>query len=158
MFNSTPKTSSATDAPSPGRRGRFGLGCLRAILECWRGRRPDESDKLAEATRIAEIARRMPLAVITTDTEARITWANPAFLRLTEYTIDQVLGRRPADILQGPLTDRNESRRIGHAVRARQPITTELINYTATGRPYFVRIEIEPLVDDAGKHVGFMGI
>ncbi|MDX2115847.1 MAG: ATP-binding protein [Planctomycetota bacterium] len=114
--------------------------------------------RTAEVARLAEIARRTANAVVITDVAGRIEWVNPGFTRVTGYTLDEVRGRTPGSILQGPNTDRNEVARIRESLQAGRAITAELHNYNKEGREYVIRLEIEPLHDDSGNVTGFMAI
>jgi PAS domain S-box-containing protein len=115
-------------------------------------------ETLTGTERLAQMARRTSNGVVVCDTSGAITWANEAFLQMSGYPLESILGRRPGDVLQGPLTDRAEAARLGEAIRNRESVVGELVNYHRDGRTYIVRIEIEPLYDLDGKHYGFMGI
>ncbi len=87
----------------------------------------------------------------------RIVFVNDAFERLTGYRREDVLGKSPR-FLQGPLTDRSELDRIRVALKNRQPVRSELINYTRTGDPVWVEIDIVPVADAAGRHTHFVAV
>jgi PAS domain S-box-containing protein len=86
-----------------------------------------------------------------------IVYANPAFERLTGYTVAEALGRSPS-FLQGPDTDPAELRRVSEALRNRQAVRTELLNYTKSGSTYWVEMEIVPVHDQSGRAVHFVSI
>jgi PAS domain S-box-containing protein len=65
--------------------------------------------------RLQAVIQNMSAGVVSTDAERRIVWANDAFLRLTGYALDEVIGRRPLELLLDPAADPA----IGEAVRAR---------------------------------------
>lgn len=81
---------------------------------------------------------------------ARIAYANPAFERVTGYTLAEVLGRSPR-LLQGPGTDPEAAARLVESVLARKPLRTELQHYTRSGKPYWVEIDIAPVPDASGR-------
>jgi len=112
----------------------------------------------SESTRLAEIARRTSNVVVVCDTQGRIEWVNDAFHRTTGYLPAEAIGRKPGTLLQGPETDKAEVARIRDAVHRGQRVSAELLNYTKAGKQYWVRVDIEPRVDDAGKVIGYMGI
>jgi len=108
--------------------------------------------------RLSEVATRTGNAVIVTDAGGRIQWVNDAFKRMTGYALDEILGRRPGEVLQGPETDPQEKARIRESLRRVESLVAELANYTKDGRRYVVRMEIDPLFDSAGQHTGFTAI
>ena len=86
-----------------------------------------------------------------------IVFVNAAFERHTGYSLAEVLGRTPR-LLQGPLTQRLELDRICAALRAWQPVRTELINYTKAGQPFWVEIEIVPMADAMGVFTHWVSV
>ena len=79
---------------------------------------------------------------------ARIVFANEAFTRLSGYSADEVLGRHPG-LLQGPLTDPLELRRIAQALRHGQAVRSELLHYKKSGEPFWVELEVVPVEESA---------
>ncbi|MDX2148978.1 MAG: ATP-binding protein [Planctomycetota bacterium] len=116
------------------------------------------AERTAEVDRLAEIARRTANAVIITDAPGRIEWVNEAFTRITGYNLDEVRGRKPGDVLQGPLSDPAQIARMSDAIKRGQGVTAELVNYAKSGTTYHIKIEIVPLRDGAGRLTGFMAI
>jgi PAS domain S-box-containing protein len=80
----------------------------------------------------------------------RIVYVNEAFVRLTGYTRDEAIGRSPR-FLQGPKTSRAALGRIKAALQQRQPVREELVNYSKTGREYWLEVEIVPVTDAGGR-------
>ena len=97
-------------------------------------------------------------AIIITDGRGVTAWVNRGFTRVTGYSIDEAVGQTPAQLLQGPETDRCEAGRIGAALRARECVSAELINYTKDGRRFWIGMKIEPLFRSDGELEGFMAI
>ena len=94
------------------------------------------------------LAHRAPNSVIVTDPAGRIEWVNESFSRLSGYGLEEVYGRVPGSFLQGPSTDPEAARRMGAAVRQREGCETEIINYTKDGRPYWVHIDCQTIVEN----------
>jgi diguanylate cyclase (GGDEF)-like protein/PAS domain S-box-containing protein len=87
----------------------------------------------------------------------KVVFVNPAFSRITGYAFEEIVGRTPR-ILQGPGTCRETLDRIGAAVRRRQPVRAELLNYAKDGREYWVELNIVPLRDKSGRVTHFASI
>ncbi len=105
-------------------------------------------DELAKVSLVASYTDNM---VVITDASGHTEWVNNAFVTRTGYTIDDLRGRKPGRLLQGPDTDRTTVREIGDALRAGRSIRTELTNYTRTGEPYWVQIQITPIRNAKGE-------
>jgi len=109
-------------------------------------------------TRLAQVAQTTKSAVVITDTEGLTVWVNEGFTRITGYSLEETVGRIPGQLLQGPETDRAEVARVRAALRSRQGVAAELINYAKDGRRYWIGMKIEPLLDANGEFDGFMAI
>jgi PAS domain S-box-containing protein len=112
----------------------------------------------AEARRLALVASRTASVVLLMDADWRIEWVNDSFERFFGYRFDEVKGRRPGEILQGPETDDAEVARIDLAAERGEPFKGELLNYTKGGQPRWVELDIQPLKDASGRITGFMGM
>lgn len=126
----------------------------RSIIEPHRKLEAQKQD-LAE---LAVVAERANDAIVVTDLKGRIVWTNPAFETMSGYGMNEVRGRKPGDILQGPDTDPEAVAQIAAALRERRPEKTEILNYAKTGEPYWISISITPLAHEGGRPYGFMAI
>ncbi|MBA4056384.1 MAG: hypothetical protein C0490_16840, partial [Marivirga sp.] len=112
-----------------------------------------------ENRRLAMVANTTTNIVILADGDGRIEWVNPAFTRITGYTLEEVIGKRPGSFLRGPETDPGVSAFMGEKVRAGQGFKDiEIINYSKEGRPYWISIEVQPILDNTGKVAQFIAI
>lgn len=111
--------------------------------------------KLSE---LADIAQRSNDAIISTDLNGCITWVNLAFTTSTGFSIEDVLGKTPGEVLQGEETDKAEKERIAVAMANRQPIRSEILNYDKSGKPYWNALSIAPQIDENGYPYGFVAI
>lgn len=107
---------------------------------------------------LTPIAEQLSDAIILADLLGRVVWINPAFTRLSGYTPEEICGRKPGELLQGPDTDPESAALLRQAVRRREPIRVELLNYRKNGEPYMVSISLSPLRNRAGRIIGFMAI
>lgn len=111
-----------------------------------------------DSRKLALVAARTDNAVVVTDTRGHIEWVNEAFVRITGYTFNEVRGRKPGGILQGPKTDPATINLIREALTAEKSISIEILNYAKDGSTYWLSLEIQPMRDDEGKLTNFMAI
>ncbi len=116
--------------------------------------RPGLDDRGSVFFAAAEMTR-MPMLV----TDPRqpgnpIVFANGAFLDLTGYAREDILGRN-CRFLQGPLTDRNTVRQIREALVERRPVAVEILNYRRDGRPFWNALFIGPIFGPNGELLHF---
>ena len=114
--------------------------------------------KEAETRKLALVAAGTDNGVILTDALGRTEWVNEGFTRMTGYTLEEIRGRTPGSVLQGPGTDRDAVAEIRSLLRSGQGFRCELLNYHKSGREYWVAIEVQPICDEGGNVVNFMGI
>lgn len=79
-----------------------------------------------------------------------IVFANDAFLKLTGYARDEVMGRN-CRFLQGDATDPETVRLIRNAVRDRTDIAVDVLNYTKDGRPFWNALYMSPVSNEDGE-------
>jgi PAS domain S-box-containing protein len=111
-----------------------------------------------EARQLALIAARTDNAVVLTDATGVVLWVNDGFTRLTGYTLDDVRGRKPGAVLQGPGTDPATVQRIRERLQRSEGFTAEILNYRKDGREYWAAIEVQPIVGGSGQVENYMSI
>lgn len=111
-----------------------------------------------ERNRLALIAELTSNAVIITDCHGRIEWVNAGFTRITEYTLEEVIGRTPGSFLQFHKTEKSAIEKLRTAIRAQHPVTCQILNRSKSGREYWLEISLQPLLDENGVLNGFMAV
>ena len=101
---------------------------------------------------LAEISQ----GVMMTDAQARITYVNPGFERLTGYSQAEVLGRT-CRFLQGPETSAQTVAELNRAVRAGEGFHGDILNRRKDGTRLWLALDISPLHDEQGVLTGFVG-
>ncbi|MDQ5978272.1 MAG: hypothetical protein QG602_1246 [Verrucomicrobiota bacterium] len=92
-----------------------------------------------------------PEALVVANAVGLLEWVNPAFTDMCGYTLEELRGRKPGQILQGPDTDPAAVDRIRAALRARRACRETLVNYHKDGTSYRADVRILPVLDDAGE-------
>ncbi len=113
----------------------------------------------SENRMLAMVAANTNNAVMVSDASGNIEWVNPAFEKITGYTLSEARGHTPGKLLQGPDTDMAVVAGIGECLRASRGCRdVELINYAKDGRKYWIAIDIEPILGADGKVERFIAI
>ncbi|MCX6606782.1 MAG: PAS domain S-box protein, partial [Acidobacteria bacterium] len=117
-----------------------------------------EKEMQADLSRLARIAASTTNGVIVTDLAARIEWVNESFTRISGYSFAESMGRKPGDFLQGPETNPAAVAHMRACLASHRGFNVEVLNYTKTGRSYWISIEVQPLSDSQGCITGYMAI
>ncbi len=115
-------------------------------------------EKEAEASKLALVASRTDNAVVVTDAKGAIEWVNDGFVRLTGWTLPEVVGMTPGSFLQGPETDAGTTRMMREKIRNGEGFHAEVVNYGRDGGKYWVSMEIQPVLNEAGVLTNFMAV
>lgn len=112
----------------------------------------------AETRRLALIAEHTDNAVLLADAEGRTEWINAGFTRLTGYTLEEILGKVPGQVLQGPGTNPDTIAYMRNQIQQKKGFQAEVLNYHKSGRHYWVSFEVQPLLNEAGEVAHYMAI
>ncbi len=100
---------------------------------------------------------RMPMVVVDPrQDDLPIVFANPAFLAMTGYTRDEVLGRN-CRFLQGPETDRAKVAIVARAIAEQRDVSLEILNYRKDGSTFWNALFVSPVYNAAGELVYYFG-
>src|SRR6476660_1900798 len=81
---------------------------------------------------------------------------NPAFSALTGYREEEIIGRN-CRFLAGKATEPWITERIREAVRSRQSVLVDILNYRRDGTPFRNGVLVTPLFDEEGGLTWFLG-
>lgn len=118
----------------------------------------ERAEREREHARLALVVRQMTTPVIITDAQGLTQWVNPAFERVTGYTLAELMGRTPGSVLQGPDSNPAVIAHMREGVRNGQGFHVEIVNYAKDGRAYWVDIEASPIRDESGELQGFIAV
>lgn len=110
-----------------------------------------------ENLKLALIARHTTNAIIITNEKGEIEWVNDGFTRITEYHLNEVIGKKPGDLLQGEETNPQTIEVMRKALQAGQRFRVEIINYSKSKKKYWLDIDCVPLYNQ-GKLTGFIAV
>ena len=95
--------------------------------------------------------------VVITDCDARIEWVNPAFSRLTGYTLEEVLGQNPR-ILKSGVHEDSLYRNLWDAILAGSVWRGHMVNRRKDGTTYHEEMTITPIRDATGNTTHFVAV
>ncbi len=108
--------------------------------------------------KLSLVASRTDNIVIITDGQGYIEWVNSSFEKETGFTPEEALGKRPAELLQGPQTAADVTAKMSDGLHRGEGFNVEVVNYSKDGRPYWVGIDCSPVLDDEGKIRNYIAI
>ena len=111
-----------------------------------------------ELRKLSLIATRTKSGVIITDNMGHIEWVNDAFSKISGYSLEEVKGKKPKDLLQGPKTDEVARQQLKEALWKKENIEVTVVNYDNEGREYYNQLEIIAVFDEAGNHTNFIAL
>ena len=148
-----------TRAIAPGDRGvptRI-VGTVQDISE---RKQAEEALRASQAVarKLSLVAARTDNLVIICSIDGRIEWVNESFSRIMEYPLSEVIGRNPIDLMAGPETNRWTLRRVQASLRSGRGLSTDIVNYSKSGRRFDLQLEIQPVRNQAGQLENFIAM
>jgi len=110
-----------------------------------------------ERERLAAAVGQAAEAVVITDADATILYANPAFTKITGYAPEEAVGRNPR-ILKSGRHDAEFYRQMWAALTAGNVWTGRFTNKRKDGTLYEEEASISPVRDAAGKIVNYVAV
>lgn len=97
-------------------------------------------------------------AVVITDRDSVIRWANPAFGTLTGYPIAEAVGKKPRDLILSGIQDKTFYRKMWDTILAGKVWKGQLVNRKKSGELYDEEMTITPVLDDTRTISNFIAI
>ena len=104
------------------------------------------------------IAEKNINAVVVADKFGRIEWANSSFKTMSGYSNEELVGRKPGHLLQGPKTNLETVKYLKNQIEHGLPFDCEIINYSKTGEHYWVKIQGQALYNKNGEIIKYFAI
>lgn len=135
-------------------KGDFGNNCLaKAIFYALL-----RADMEARNNLLVAALEAAANGIIITDTDAKITWVNPAFTKLTGYSLAESIGQRPNRLISSGLQDEAFYQALWGDILQGKHWRGELINKRKDGSLYHEELSIAPVQNRAGTITHFIGI
>lgn len=123
-------------------------------------KRVEEALRLSQSTtrKLSLVASKTDNLVLIASRDGTIEWVNESFERVMEYSLTEVIGKNPAAFMIGPETDSRVVRRIKATMARGDGISTEVVNYSKSGKKYHLQLEIQPVRNELGHLENFIAI
>jgi len=96
--------------------------------------------------------------IVITDIDGTIQWANPAFTKLTGFSLEEALGKKPGDLVRSGIQDEAFYMEMWDTILAGNVWHGELVNRRKDGTLYTEEMTLTPLKDEDGKVNHFIAI
>jgi len=117
-----------------------------------------QKNKMQDDLRKLSLAvEQSPNAIVITDLDAKIVFANSALLKSSGYSENEMIGQNPR-ILQSGKTPKQTYEEMWAAITRGEIWKGELINRRKDGTEYVEYVMISPIRDDAGKITNYLAI
>ncbi|NHN26605.1 PAS domain S-box protein [Flavobacterium jejuense] len=118
----------------------------------------DEKEKEEQLSILSSIAKKNINSVIICDKEGKIEWVNDSFIEMSGFPIEELLDKKPGQLLQGPDTDKETIIYLANQIKKGLPFNCEIINYSKKKKKYWVRIQGQALHNKNGEVFKFFAI
>ena len=99
-----------------------------------------------------------PNMVVITDLYQRVTNVNGAFIRLTGFTAEQALGRKPSELLRSGKTPRETYDDLRQCLDSGRPWRGQFYNHRADGTEFITSATIWPIKNELGDLTNYLSL
>jgi len=89
--------------------------------------------------------------IIILNRDLTINWVNKQFTAITGFSEKESTGKFVEELLQGPLTDSLKVQKLNREIEQGNAVTDQIVYYTKLKRPFWVKINITPVMTAAGE-------
>ena len=92
------------------------------------------------------------------DPKGKTVWANNAYLALTGFTLEEIVGHTPGFLSKGPETDVETTNLMRESVRNREIVKVTILNYKKNKEKYWYDLNITPVFNQQNDLIYYIGI
>ncbi|MFD2515192.1 PAS domain S-box protein [Pontibacter locisalis] len=111
-----------------------------------------------ELKKLSLVASKTNNSVFIADKDWKIEWINDGFIKLMGYTMQEVIGKRPSELLHNNKTDRAAFEALQENLLTGEPISFDVINVKKNGEEVWVNINITAVFDEQGELTRFIEV
>ncbi len=95
--------------------------------------------------------------IIITDSKGTILWANPSFERISEYHLEEIVGKHLL-FLSGTFTDREMIDTIRQSLNEGKPFSGDILQYRKSDEPFWVSLNLTPIRNEQSSISHFVSV
>jgi len=107
---------------------------------------------------LGKVVSQINEAVLISDNQGCILWANEGFTQMTGYPLEEVLGLNPESFLVGPESQQEALKNIRLNMFKGEAVVEELIHYRKDGIPYWASVSVKPIHNEIGEITHYISI
>ncbi|AKD04220.1 PAS domain-containing sensor histidine kinase [Pontibacter korlensis] len=111
-----------------------------------------------ELQKLSLVANNTTNGVIITDSSRRIEWVNESFTKLTGYTLEEAIGKRPSDLLHRELIDTQSFDLVKEDMLRGKPVSFDIQNVKKNGELTWLSVQINPVFNESNELSKFITI
>lgn len=111
-----------------------------------------------ELEKLSIVAKETTNCVIITDKDGFTEWVNEGFTKFSGYKLEEIIGKKPGAVLQGPNTDPKHIEYLRICIQKQESGYCEILNYRKNDSPYWVEIYLTPIFNEQGELQKFIAI
>jgi PAS domain S-box-containing protein len=96
--------------------------------------------------------------IVISNKEGIAIWANQAYLDLTGFTMEEIIGQKPGNLSKGPETDVKTTLSVRKAIKNKESIKITILNYTKKKEKYWFELNITTAFDSQNNFINFIGV
>jgi PAS domain S-box-containing protein len=118
----------------------------------------EQKEQEEELYLLSLIAEKNINAVVISDADGRIEWANKSFFEMSGYSMEEIRGKKPGYFLQGEESNPETILYLKDKIVKGLPFNCEIINYAKNGNKYWVGINGQALYNKEGEVIKYFAI
>ncbi|HEY4618396.1 MAG TPA: PAS domain S-box protein [Flavobacterium sp.] len=95
-------------------------------------------------------------AILISNPDGIAVWANKSYTKLTGYSLEETVGKKPRYLLNGPETDLQTIHNINFAIENKKDLKFTILNYNKSNEKFWYESNITPVFDDRGNCIKFV--
>ncbi|PRZ23997.1 PAS domain-containing sensor histidine kinase [Flavobacterium granuli] len=96
--------------------------------------------------------------IIIADPNGKTVWANKAYLELTGFSLDEIVGNTPGFLSKGPETNQHTTDIMRQAIKDKKSIKVTILNYKKNKEKYWYDLNINPVFDKENTLINYIGV